>query len=70
MFGKKISDLYPFQTWRDEVAKLAKIVIFASNSEIDRIPRSEPFELKIILCVELIDIWIYEKFQLNRLSFS
>ena len=58
VFGKKISDLYPFQIWRDEVAKLAKIVIFASNSEIHRIPRSQSFELKIIFYVELIDIWI------------
>ena len=58
VFVKESSHLYPFPIRRYELPKLAKIVILASNSEIHRVPRSQSFELKIILCVELIDIWI------------
>jgi len=53
---KKISDLYPFAVQRYESPKLAKIVIFASITEIHRIPRTQLFELKIFLGVELIDV--------------
>jgi hypothetical protein len=55
---------------RYKVPKLAKIVDFACIREIHGIPRTQPFELKFFLEVELIDICAQKKFQLDRSKYS
>ncbi len=52
----KTSDLYRLPVRRYDSSNLAKIVMFASITEIHRIPRIQPIKVIFLLTVEFIDL--------------